>query len=47
MNSGLVEIVSGVLSLLGVFGLPVAAAAPAITQIIKGITKRKTKRGNI
>lgn len=44
MESGIVEIVSGVFALLACFGLPVAALAPATVQIISGIEKRKQEK---
>ncbi len=44
MDSGIVDIVTGVLGLLGLFGLPVAAAVPAITQVITGLEKRKENK---
>jgi hypothetical protein len=44
MDSGVVEIVSGVFALLACFGLPVAAIAPAAVQIVSGIEKRKQEK---
>lgn len=44
MDSGVVEIVSGVFALLACFGLPVAALAPAAVQIASGIEKRKEEK---
>lgn len=44
MESGIVEIVSGVFALLAIFGLPVAAIAPATVQIIRGVERRKQEK---
>lgn len=44
MENGIVEIVSGVFALLAVFGLPVAAIAPAAVQIVSGIERRKQEK---
>lgn len=45
MNSGIVEVVSGVIGILVFFGVPVAALAPALGSIALGIEKSRVKRG--
>lgn len=44
MEEGIGEVVAGVIALLSLFGLPVAAVVPAVSRVAKGVAKIRRAR---